>query len=411
MAVYKRGGVWWYKFRFAGRMIRESAKTESKTVARSAEKQRTRELEEGYNNIGDRREERIQPISAIAKDYLEEYKLKHRSVTFANYAVGHVVRHLGKLLAVDASPDVVRQYQVVRLKEKASPKSINEEVGILLRLLGERGDAIRLMLRREKSLRLKVRPSIGKAYTQGQKQDLLKAAVPERVEAIKAQSRSPYIRPALELAFNAGIRDAEIRNLTWAQIDFERRFLTVGRSKTDAGEGRTIPLNNSLLAALEDHARWYTKRFGSVKSEWHVFPGRVGKPEEGKKRPLDPARPVTSLKTAWRNVKERSGVAGRFHDTRHTLITELAESGAGDQTIMEIAGHVSRQMLARYSHIRMEAKRRALDSVGTRETLAVPKRVAPAKPEPAQLQRSVKVVGHKIGHNADVGPDASSASS
>ena len=46
MAVYKRGGVWWYKFRFAGRMIRESAKTESKTVARSAEKQRTRELEE-----------------------------------------------------------------------------------------------------------------------------------------------------------------------------------------------------------------------------------------------------------------------------------------------------------------------------------------------------------------------------
>jgi hypothetical protein len=178
MAVYKRGGVWWYKFRFAGRMIRESAKTESKTVARDAEKQRTRELEEGYNNIGDRREERIQPISAIAKEYLEEYKLKHRSVTFATYAVGHVVRHLGKLLAVDTSPDVVRQYQVVRLKEKASPKSINEEVGILLRLLGERGDAIRLMLKREKHLRLKVRPSIGKAYTQSQKQDLSKPQFP-----------------------------------------------------------------------------------------------------------------------------------------------------------------------------------------------------------------------------------------
>jgi len=55
-------------------------------------------------------------------------------------------------------------------------------------------------------------------------------------------------------------------------------------------------------------------------------------------------------------------VTGRFHDTRHTLITELAESGAGDQTIMDIAGHVSRQMLSRYSHIRMEAKRRACRS-------------------------------------------------
>jgi integrase len=72
---------------------------------------------------------------------------------------------------------------------------------------------------------------------------------------------------------------------------------------------------------------------------------------------------VSSLKTAWKNLKTRAGVTGRFHDTRHTLITELAESGAGDQTIMDIAGHVSRQMLSRYSHIRMEAKRKALEAL------------------------------------------------
>jgi hypothetical protein len=40
----------------------------------------------------------------------------------------------------------------------------------------------------------------------------------------------------------------------------------------------------------------------------------------------------------------------------------LAESGAGDETIMQIAGHVSRQMLRHYSHIRMNAKRDALDA-------------------------------------------------
>jgi DNA polymerase III delta subunit len=56
-------------------------------------------------------------------------------------------------------------------------------------------------------------------------------------------------------------------------------------------------------------------------------------------------------------------VTGRWHDNRHTLITELAESGAGDQTIMDIAGHVSKQMLKHYSHIRMEAKRTALESI------------------------------------------------
>jgi integrase len=411
MAVYKRGGVWWYKFRFAGRMIRESAKTESKTVARHAEKQRGRELEEGYNNIGDRRDERIQPLSAIAKTYLDEYKLKHRSGTFAIYALGHVVRHLGKLLVVDVSTDTVKQYQVARLKEEASAKSINEEVGFLLRLVGERGDAIRAALRREKTLKLRVLHSTGKAYSEQQKGRLLAAAVPASGDATKAKSRSPYIRPALQLAFNAGMRDAEIRNLTWAEIDLDRRFLTVGRSKTEAGEGRTIPLNKSLFAALVDHSRWYTDRFGTIDPKWYVFPGRVGKPEQGKERPLDPTRPVTSLKTAWRNVKTRAGVTGRFHDTRHTLVTELAESGAGDQTIMDIAGHVSRQMLSRYSHIRMEAKRRALESVGTKEALSGPKELAPAKPEATQVSRRFKVTGHKIGHNPNVASNAGSVSS
>jgi integrase len=51
-----------------------------------------------------------------------------------------------------------------------------------------------------------------------------------------------------------------------------------------------------------------------------------------------------------------AGVKGRWHDNRHTLITVLAESGAGDQTIQDIAGHVSRQMLKHYSHIRMDFK-------------------------------------------------------
>ncbi len=39
----------------------------------------------------------------------------------------------------------------------------------------------------------------------------------------------------------------------------------------------------------------------------------------------------------------------------HAAITELAESQASDRTIMSIAGHVSQQMLAHYSHVRIEA--------------------------------------------------------
>jgi integrase len=63
-----------------------------------------------------------------------------------------------------------------------------------------------------------------------------------------------------------------------------------------------------------------------------------------------------------RTLRRKAGLAGfQFHDLRHHAITELAESGASDQTIMSIAGHVSREMLERYSHIRLEAKRRAVE--------------------------------------------------
>jgi integrase len=68
--------------------------------------------------------------------------------------------------------------------------------------------------------------------------------------------------------------------------------------------------------------------------------------------------------------QERAGVNGRLNDSRHTLITELAESGTGDQTIMDIAGHVSRQMLKHYSHIRMQAKREALEAVSEKQQAA-----------------------------------------
>src|SRR3990172_7539214 len=69
-------------------------------------------------------------------------------------------------------------------------------------------------------------------------------------------------------------------------------------------------------------------------------------------------------RSAWRKLTREGGLPGlRFHDMRHHAITELAESGASEQTIMAIAGHVSRKMLEHYSHIRMEAKRSALDAI------------------------------------------------
>jgi hypothetical protein len=77
-------------------------------------------------------------------------------------------------------------------------------------------------------------------------------------------------------------------------------------------------------------------------------------------------------------------------DNHHRLVTEFAESGAGDEVIMSIAGHVSRAMLSHYSHVRMEAKRRALDEIAARQRAADEKRKAEAE---RREQREVVLQG------------------
>jgi integrase len=79
---------------------------------------------------------------------------------------------------------------------------------------------------------------------------------------------------------------------------------------------------------------------------------------------FDPMRHVKSWRTAWRTLTKKAGLPGfRFHHLRHCAITQLAENGTSDSTIMAIVGHVSRRMLERYSHVRMEAKRTAMESL------------------------------------------------
>jgi integrase len=353
MAIFRRGDICWYEFWFAGRRIRESSKSPSKTIAKNAEQQRRRELEEGFNNVSDVRPERVRKFADLADEFFNRYKLRlPQSAVFADYAIQHLNRLVGRRLVVDFDETAVIEYQHARLREKAAPKTINEEVGFLLRILGDPGDVLRVRLRKKKMLKLKARAFVGKAYSAEEKKRMLQAA---------REGRSPHIYPALMLALNAGMRDAEIKTLSWGQIQFDKQFLAVGRSKTEAGEGRTIPLNSVLFEVLSVYADWYREKFGGLRADWYVFP--FGKPS-----PSDPTRPVTTLKTAWNNVRRKAAVTGRWHDNRHTLITDLAESGAGDQTIMDIAGHVSKRMLTHYSHIRMEAKRDALEAiVGTQE--------------------------------------------
>ena len=63
-------------------------------------------------------------------------------------------------------------------------------------------------------------------------------------------------------------------------------------------------------------------------------------------------------------AKKLAGVECRMHDLRHSFVSKLAETQTPDATIQALSGHLSREMLEHYSHVRAEAKRLAVDPAG-----------------------------------------------
>jgi len=134
------------------------------------------------------------------------------------------------------------------------------------------------------------------------------------------------------------------------------RELHVCRRPTPNGTQHpsVFPLNTEEVITAAN--RFKAQKVGATEEKHCVFAAC----ENGH---IDPTTPQKTWRSAWRtlrleNIKKGVWLAGfRFHDLRHHAITKLAESGASDQTITAIAGHVSREMLEHYSRMRFAAKR------------------------------------------------------
>jgi integrase len=154
----------------------------------------------------------------------------------------------------------------------------------------------------------------------------------------------------------------------------------VPKSKTEAGTGRTIPLSRRASAAL---TLWLA-RFSRTDSTTFVFPrhsvGLIGHKRAPHVHGIRFDEPIGQWKKAWKDACTTAGVRYRWHDLRHTFITRLAERPQiSEQTIMSLAGHVSRSMLARYSHIRNQAKQSAIEALEMEASASVSAEGSPQK--------------------------------
>jgi integrase len=344
----RQSKYWSYEFTFAGTRIRESANTKSKTAAKAAEEERRRRLQEGAAGL---RRRKPQLLRTAAEEWLtlKGSSLAPSSLRIEKTSLRHLLPVMGAVLTSDIEASDVAAYQKSRSKEGASNGTINLEVATLRAILRRSG----LWARIQPDTRmLPERNDAGRALTTAEEARLLSAA---------SESRSRSLWPALILALNTGLRRGELASIRWNQVDLESRRITVGRSKTEAGAGRKVPLNDASLAALSTLA----KRFPFRRPDHFVFPSeKYG--QGGSAYDVNPDESIGTFKEGWRAAKMRAGVSCRWHDLRHTFCTRLLERGQGLPILAALMGWSAAttiRMAKLYGHISADVLNAAVASL------------------------------------------------
>lgn len=156
----------------------------------------------------------------------------------------------------------------------------------------------------------------------------------ERAALLKAcqESKNLFLYPVVVIAISTGMRQGEIMNLRWEDIDLFKGKLTLHQTKN--GERRTIPLCGLALDLIKELATLKRRDLGLL------FPSK-----ENPEKPID-------LRFPWEQALIKAGIEDfRFHDCRHSCASYLLMNGASLGEISAILGHKTLAMVKRYAHL------------------------------------------------------------
>jgi len=143
------------------------------------------------------------------------------------------------------------------------------------------------------------------------------------------------------LALSTGMRQGEILGLTWSQVDLERGWILLEKTKNQ--DRRGIPLVGPALEAIKSRSERRTD------DESLLFPPLRG---EG----------LASIRKAWNTTLVKAEIPNfKFHDLRHSAASTLLMSGASLGEIADVLGHRTLAMVKRYSHIADEHRAKVLE--------------------------------------------------
>lgn len=191
----------------------------------------------------------------------------------------------------------------------------------------------------------------------------------EQFDRLLTQVQDDWLFCALvPLALFTGLRRGELLGLSWEQINWQAKTLTVcqqavsicgkgvvlGPLKTESSH-RVVPLNERALAALRLQQHRVKERRLQAGSEWQehhlVFPTHSGKPMEGQ-----------HVSTRFTRYLRRHHLPPmHFHELRHAAATLMLAAGVRERVVQSILGHSSLATTLRYLHMLSGMEQEATD--------------------------------------------------
>ena len=155
----------------------------------------------------------------------------------------------------------------------------------------------------------------------------------EAQRLVNALGGLPYMQHLVIFSLATGLRQANVLNLKWEQIDLRRQVAWIYPDQAKAGKAIGVPLNHTAMQVLMDRPRVSD----------YVFTHSKG------------ARVKSISSRVWREALEKAGITDfRWHDLRHTWASWLVQNGTPLAALKEMGGWESVEMVQRYAHLAPE---------------------------------------------------------
>lgn len=153
-------------------------------------------------------------------------------------------------------------------------------------------------------------------------------------EAERLLSALPdVISDMAKFSLMTGLRQSNVLNLEWSQIDLKRKTAWIHADQTKSGRPLGVLLNDSAIDVLNAQA-------GKDKVYVLVMLGK-------KQNAID--------STLWANALKRAGITNlKWHDLRHTWASWMVQEGVPLMDLKELGGWETLEMVQRYAHLAPE---------------------------------------------------------